>query len=359
MESSLTNRSRNPRAYITALLLTAGAAVLLALVPAVRAAPANDIAADFGWTPGAPTPGQVITFTASATPPAGVSVKGYDWDFNGDGTYDKSGEVATWSFPTAGPYTVALRVRGNGNHRGLESHVVTVAPAGGGGLRPPVASFTYAQSAPVASQPVLFTSTSTDLDGSLSEQVWDLNGDGNYDNGGGITALRTFPAPGEYVVGLRVTDDDGLVSFDSRTVSVLPAPGDPVTTQKAGLRLLSPFPVVRIAGRIRASGTHVRLLRVDGPKGAEVSVRCSGSGCPFRKQVRAISSTPNTVSAKTLRVRRLERFLPAGVRVRVYVTKTGAIGKYTRFRFRAGKAPVRVDRCAMPGTRMPIQCPAG
>jgi hypothetical protein len=90
-----------------------------------------------------------------------------------------------------------------------------------------------------------------------------------------------------------------------------------------------------------------------------VSVRCSGSGCPFRMQVRAISSTPNTVSAKTLRVRRLERFLPAGVRVRVYVTKTGAIGKYTRFRFRAGKAPVRVDRCAMPGTWMPIQCPAG
>lgn len=359
MESSLRNRSRNPRAYVTALLLTAGVAIVFALVPAVRAAPVNDIAADFGWLPGAPSPGQVITFTASATPPSGVMVKGYDWDFNGDGTYDQHGQVATWSFSAAGPHAVALRVRGNGNHVGLESHVVTVASAGAGGPSPPVASFTYAPSAPVANQPVLFTSTSTDPDGALSEQVWDLNGDGNYDNGGGMTALRTFPTAGEYVVGLRATDDDGLVSFNSRTISVLPAPGDPVITQKAGLRLLSPFPVVRIAGRIRARGTRVRLLRVDAPRGAKVSVRCSGSGCPFRKQVRAISSAPSTVSARTLRVRRLERFLPAGVKVRVYVTKTGAIGKYTRIRFRAGKGPVRVDRCVMPGTWAPIQCPAG
>ena len=61
---------------------------------------------------------------------------------------------------------------------------------------PPLASFTITPAAPVANQPVLFTSTSSDADGALMEQVWDLNGDGNYDNGGGPTALRTFADPG-------------------------------------------------------------------------------------------------------------------------------------------------------------------
>src|SRR4029079_14205275 len=100
-------------------------------------------------------------------------------------------------------------------------------------------------------------------DGTLIEQVWDLNGDGNYDNGGGVTALRSFAHAGEYAIGLRVTDNTGLVSFDSQTLTVAPALGTPVgvTTLKSGLRVLSPFPVVRIAGRITRRGTRVRLLR--------------------------------------------------------------------------------------------------
>ena len=102
-------------------------------------------------------------------------------------------------------------------------------------------------------------------------------------------------------------------------------------TQKLGLRLLSPFPVVRIAGRITKRGTRVRLLRVDAPVGTKLSVRCTGRGCPFKKQVRAVPTRAKSRTAVSVRVRRLERLLLPGVRVRVYVTKRGAVGKYTSF----------------------------
>jgi hypothetical protein len=222
---------------------------------------------------------------------------------------------------------------------------------------PPVASFTIAPAAPVANQPVLFTSTSSDPDGTLKEQVWDLNGDGNYDNGGGASALRAFANAGDYVVGLRVTDDAGLVSFDSQTLTVGPSPATHVTTQQSRLRLLSPFPVVRMAGRITGRGTRVRLLRVKTPVGTKILVRCTGRGCPFKKQVRAVRTSARARAAVTVRIRRLERLLLPGVRVRVYVTKRGAVGKYTRFRFRADKAPVRTDSCVMPGSWAPAECP--
>jgi PKD repeat protein len=335
-------------------------AIALAVAPGVSPAATKVISVDFAWSPTAPTPGQVVTFTAAANPPSGIAIRSYDWDLNGDGSIDKHGATATWSYPAPGPVSVRLHVTGDGNRRGDAVHTVSVQAAGGGGGPvpiPPVASFTIAPAAPVANQPVLFTSTSSDPDGRLIEQVWDLNGDGNYDNGGGATAFRSFADAGSYVVGLRVTDDAGLVSFDSRTLTVVPAPVAAVTTQKSGLRLLSPFPVVRIAGRITRRGTRVRLLRVKAPVRTKITVRCTGRSCPFKKQVRAVPTGARQVTAATVRVRRLERLLLPGVRVRVYVTKRGEVGKYTRFRFRAGNAPVRTDRCVIPGSWAPAECP--
>lgn len=335
-------------------------AIALAVAPGASRAAPNDITTDFGWFPTSPTPGQVVTFTASANAPGAVGIKNYDWDLDGDGSIDAHGKTATWSYPAPGSVSVRLRVKGNGSHRGEAVHTVSVRAAGGGGPapRPPVASFTVAPAAPIVNQPVLFTSTSRDPDGAVNDQVWDLNGDGNYDNGGGATALRAFGDAGQYVVGLRVTDNAGLVSFDSQTVTVVAGPGMPISTAKSGPRLLSPFPIVRIAGRVTTRGTRVRILRVKAPLGTKVSVRCAGRSCPFQKQVLAVPTSGKTVPAASVRVRRLERLLLAGVRVRVYVTKPGAIGKYTKFRFRAGNPPVRTDSCLMPGTWAPAECPA-
>jgi hypothetical protein len=286
-----------------------------------------------------------------------VAVESYSWDFDGDGFPDAAGQTTTWAFGAPVGASVTLSVTGAGDHHGTAAHVVPVHSRGGS-RKAPIASFTISPAAPVASQPVLFTSTSTDPDGKIKEQVWDLDGDANFDNGGGASALRAFPTAGDYVIGLRVSDNDGQRSFDSQTVHVLPLPGTPAPVQLAGLRLLSPFPVVRIAGRITRHGTRVRLLRVSAPVGARISIHCTGRSCPFKRKVRAISSGKPSASL-SLRVRRLERLLLPGVRVRLYVTQRGAIGKYTKIRFRRGKAPVRTDRCLIPGATAPVQCPAG
>ena len=46
------------------------------------------------------------------------------------------------------------------------------------------------------------------------------------------------------------------------------------------------------------------------------------------------------------------------MKLEVFVTKPGMIGKYTRFKIRKAKAPTRTDRCLMPGSNKPVRCTA-
>ena len=131
-----------------------------------------------------------------------------------------------------------------------------------------------------SNQPVLFISTSSDSDGVIADQAWDLNGDGLYDNGGGPSALRSFAAPGQYVVGLRVADNDGHASFASQTVTVVAAATESSFSPWAcGV---NPFPVVRFSGALTKRGAHLRRVTVDAPKGSTVRVGCRGRSCPYR-----------------------------------------------------------------------------
>lgn len=115
---------------------------------------------------------------------------------------------------------------------------------------------------------------------------------------------------------------------------------------RARPRLLRPFPIVRIAGRLTRTGASIRVLSVRAPRGARVLALCSGRGCPRR----ASSAIVRARAARTGRVRfgRLQRSLRAGARIQVFVTSPTRIGKYTRFRIRRGLAPKRLDRCLAP-----------
>jgi hypothetical protein len=113
--------------------------------------------------------------------------------------------------------------------------------------------------------------------------------------------------------------------------------------------LMRPFPVVRIRGYFAARGARITLLSVRGPRTARISVRCVGSGCPL-----ATLSLPSAPA----RLHPFERFLPAGTRLQVRVARPGRIGKYTSFLIRARRAPLRTDRCLLPGGSRPMRCPA-
>lgn len=120
-------------------------------------------------------------------------------------------------------------------------------------------------------------------------------------------------------------------------------------------RRLSPFPVVLIAGRERGRTTRVTELRVRGPAGALVRIRCVGVACPMRR-------TEGTIgSRRRLRLRRAERSYRAGtaLEIRVLDENEELVGKYTRVRFRRGQTPLRIDSCLAPGSSHPSSCPRG
>ena len=86
------------------------------------------------------------------------------------------------------------------------------------------------------------------------------------------------------------------------------------------------------------------------PRGTRVRIRCSGHGCAFKRKA---------VAAKLISLRSLRRTYRPKATIEIRVTKAKKIGKYTRVRTRRGKAPVRIDRCLMPGKTKPVRCPAG
>jgi hypothetical protein len=57
-----------------------------------------------------------------------------------------------------------------------------------------------------------------------------------------------------------------------------------------------------------------------------------------------------------VRFKTYERFLRAGVRLEVFVTKKGKVGDYTRWTIRRNRAPLRVDRCVSGATLKRVSC---
>lgn len=90
--------------------------------------------AQFTYTPASPTVGATVTFNGTASYDPDGSIVSYAWDFNGDGVVDRTGPVVTWTYATAGAYTVTLFVTDNQGATGQASQLVVVAVAGPPGM---------------------------------------------------------------------------------------------------------------------------------------------------------------------------------------------------------------------------------
>ena len=91
----------------------------------------------------------------------------------------------------------------------------------------PNACFTQSPANPVVGQTVTFDSTcSSDPDpgGSIANRAWDLDNDGQFDDGTGVTATRTFATRGSFTVRLRVRDNTNSSDTESKVVTVNAAP---------------------------------------------------------------------------------------------------------------------------------------
>jgi hypothetical protein len=140
-------------------------------------------------------------------------------------------------------------------------------------------------------------------------------------------------------------------TFDVAAPTPTPVPtSGQVLQQSASRRVISPFPVVRMRGRLTFSGARVTMLSVRAPRSATVTVRCKGS-CPSRRWSRGERKSA------LMRVRPFERSLRAGTVITVSITRSGYIGKRTVFVIRRGQAPRRSDRCLSVRRSRVIKCP--
>jgi hypothetical protein len=132
-----------------------------------------------------------------------------------------------------------------------------------------------------------------------------------------------------------------------------PAPADltgseprstPPSRTSTELRIMSPFPIVRIAGSVGVRGTRLTLFSVRGPRAARVVVRCLGRnrGCPFRRREHLVRPS----LSRDLKLH--GRLLRPGALLDIRVIQAGRVGKRTTLRFRPRRGPARTDGCVTP-----------
>lgn len=98
-------------------------------------------------------------------------------------------------------------------------------------------------------------------------------------------------------------------------------------------------------------GIRAQSLRVDAPRGARIRLRCTRGACPSRSRV---ATAPRGRVARAVRFT-LRRRIAAGARIRVTVTRAGAIGRRFEWRVLRGRAR-RTTSCLLPGAPAPRPC---
>jgi Bacterial Ig-like domain len=246
-----------------------------------------------------------------------------------------------------GSYTVQASERDAAGNVGMSAPATVTldaaAPPSG-----PAASFSWVPAAPVVGESVLLVSSSTDSASPLTGFAWALSAAGSFAAGKPVLTT-SFSTPGPHVVRLRVSDAAGRSSIATQTVPVSVHP----------TVLMQPFPIVRIAGSITGRGARIRLLTVQAPIAARITIRCRGGGCPTKSESRSAKASRKSkhkVAAVLMSFRHFARAYRAGARLEVLVVKPGQIGKYTIFKIRRYKLPIREDACIVAAGSKPIAC---
>ena len=180
---------------------------------------------------------------------------------------------------------LGVRVSQGGAVAGNAFYADAVVLGGGGEPPPPPvnqapsASFSQTPASPVVGQQIQFADTSSDADGTIAARAWDLNNDGQFDDGTGTSAQISFAAAGTYTVRLRVTDDDGATAVASRDVVVATTPPPP-PPPPANL-LANPSFENNISGWGTYQATLAREAQTGAPAGAYVAKVTHSSGTSF------------------------------------------------------------------------------
>ena len=159
------------------------------------------------------------SFDAGGSTDPDGTISGYTWSF-GDGA-EGAGVTVEHGYAEAGSYSVMLTVVDNLGASDSLAQTVSVEPAN----QPPVAAFQVSCDDLICT---LDASVSSDADGSVASYGWAF-GDGTGGTFGVPAVSHTYPAAGQYLVQLQVTDDDGATA----TADTLLTVSEPVPENQA------------------------------------------------------------------------------------------------------------------------------
>ena len=161
--------------------------------------------------------GDTVYLSGGASDSSSTIAK-YEWDFEGDGTYDWSSTTSaatTHVYATAGSYSSVLRAT---NANGVAKQAVAPLVVS---QYPGVTITSPASTGVPVGQRVSFAATASDPDGSVAKYEWDFEGDGVFDwsSTTGASITHTYTAEGTYRPTVRVTDNVGLTKQAREQVS--------------------------------------------------------------------------------------------------------------------------------------------
>jgi len=154
------------------------------------------------------------------------AVVNYRWISSIDGYINESNDSSQVSTSTLsfGSHTITFQVQDN-NGGWSESVSQTLLV---GAYPVALANHWNDDNSPQSNMPVQFRGSASDEDGNIVFYEWDFNGDGEYEwsSADSGNASYTYVKSGIYTVVLRVTDNDGLTSTDTRVITISKAGND-------------------------------------------------------------------------------------------------------------------------------------
>lgn len=164
---------------------------------------------EFDITPVNPAPGENVHFHDMSSDLDGDLVS-WTWDFGDGGTSTETSPDHVYA--NEGTYQISLTLRDSDGATVQTSRLLAV------GNEPPNAAFSWSPHTITTTVEAVFTSQSTDPDGTVVSWTWNL-GDGSLGNGSVVR--HTYTSLGTYTVTLTVMDENGATSVLNKTLTVV------------------------------------------------------------------------------------------------------------------------------------------
>ncbi|ELZ91032.1 PKD domain-containing protein [Haloferax sulfurifontis ATCC BAA-897] len=145
-------------------------------------------------------------------------IRSIEWDIDGDGSVDRTGEAVFLSYDTPGTYTVSVTATDAFGATTTRSREIVVVAN-----EPPTAEFEPNETRAKELDPIRFDASATTDDGRIDAYRWDLNSDGEID-AEGESVTHAFETPGTVTVTLQVVDDLGETDSARREIRIEPNP---------------------------------------------------------------------------------------------------------------------------------------